>query len=107
MTGKGIPVTGAGTGSGRGIALEFARRGVRAAVHYSRRLTGRPIAVPARAVAMAALALAGAGCLAASAEPANNELQPPFSARSRADENGWRCVRTGPAPDRSSPRPQT
>jgi len=40
MKNKRVLVTGAGTGLGRGIALEFARRGAVVAVHYSRSSTG-------------------------------------------------------------------
>jgi len=35
LTGKTAIVTGAGTGIGRGIALELARRGVKVAIHYN------------------------------------------------------------------------
>ena len=40
MKNKRVLVTGAGTGLGRGIALEFARRGAVVAVHYSHSATG-------------------------------------------------------------------
>lgn len=40
MNGKRVLVTGAGTGLGRGMALEFARRGAAVAVHYSQSSTG-------------------------------------------------------------------
>jgi NAD(P)-dependent dehydrogenase (short-subunit alcohol dehydrogenase family) len=40
MTGKRVLVTGAGTGVGQGIALEFAREGAAVALHYSRSATG-------------------------------------------------------------------
>lgn len=40
MQHKRVLVTGAGTGIGRGIALELARRGCRVAVHYSRSAAG-------------------------------------------------------------------
>ena len=40
MQGRRALVTGAGTGIGRGIALELARRGCRVAVHYSHSAAG-------------------------------------------------------------------
>ncbi len=40
MTGKRVLVTGAGTGIGQGMALEFARQGAAVAVHYSHSATG-------------------------------------------------------------------
>ena len=40
MQGKRVLITGAGTGIGRGIALELARRGCRVAVHYSHSAAG-------------------------------------------------------------------
>jgi len=40
MESKRVLVTGAGTGLGRGIALEFARRGAVVAVHYSQSSAG-------------------------------------------------------------------
>ena len=35
VNGKRVLVTGAGTGIGKGIAMEFARRGARVVLHYS------------------------------------------------------------------------
>ena len=40
MQDKRVLVTGAGTGVGRGIALEFAREGAKVVVHYSSSATG-------------------------------------------------------------------
>jgi NAD(P)-dependent dehydrogenase (short-subunit alcohol dehydrogenase family) len=40
MKGKRVLVTGAGTGIGRGIALEFAAAGADVALHYSHSATG-------------------------------------------------------------------
>lgn len=40
MKNKRVLVTGSGTGVGRGIALEFARRGAAVAVHYSQSAAG-------------------------------------------------------------------
>ncbi|MBM4142445.1 MAG: SDR family oxidoreductase [Lentisphaerae bacterium] len=40
MKGKRVLVTGAGTGLGQGMALEFARQGAAVAVHYSHSATG-------------------------------------------------------------------
>ena len=45
MQGKRVLVTGAGTGIGRGVALEFAREGAAVAVHYGRDRTGAVSAV--------------------------------------------------------------
>jgi NAD(P)-dependent dehydrogenase (short-subunit alcohol dehydrogenase family) len=45
MTGKRVLVTGAGTGIGAGIALEFARRKARVALHYSHSKAGALAAV--------------------------------------------------------------
>src|SRR5579862_2988602 len=40
MEGKRVLVTGAGTGIGRGVALEFAREGAAVALHYGRDRSG-------------------------------------------------------------------
>src|SRR3990172_6176788 len=45
MQGKRVLVTGSGTGIGRGIALEFARRGAAVALHYSSSDAGARTAV--------------------------------------------------------------
>jgi NAD(P)-dependent dehydrogenase (short-subunit alcohol dehydrogenase family) len=45
MEGKLVLVTGAGTGIGRGVALEFAREGAAVALHYSLSATGAESAV--------------------------------------------------------------
>ncbi len=45
LTGKKVLVTGAGTGIGREIALEFARQGADVALHYSRSGAGAKSAV--------------------------------------------------------------
>ena len=45
MHGKRVLITGAGTGIGRGVALELARRGCRVAVHYSHSAAGAEAAV--------------------------------------------------------------
>lgn len=45
LTGKRAIVTGAGTGIGREIALEFARQGAEVALHYSRSAEGAQSAV--------------------------------------------------------------
>jgi NAD(P)-dependent dehydrogenase (short-subunit alcohol dehydrogenase family) len=45
MEGKRVLVTGAGTGIGRGVALEFASQGAAVAVHYGRDRSGAESAV--------------------------------------------------------------
>jgi NAD(P)-dependent dehydrogenase (short-subunit alcohol dehydrogenase family) len=45
MDGKRVLVTGAGTGIGRGVALEFAREGAAVALHYSHSGSGAESAV--------------------------------------------------------------
>ncbi len=45
LAGKRVLVTGAGTGIGRGIALEFARHGAAVALHYSHSAAGARSAV--------------------------------------------------------------
>jgi len=45
MEGKRVLVTGAGTGIGRGVALEFAKEGATVALHYSHSATGAESAV--------------------------------------------------------------
>jgi NAD(P)-dependent dehydrogenase (short-subunit alcohol dehydrogenase family) len=45
MQGKRVLVTGAGTGIGRGVALEFAREGAAVALHYGRDQSGAVSAV--------------------------------------------------------------
>jgi 3-oxoacyl-[acyl-carrier protein] reductase len=45
MQGKRVLVTGAGTGIGRGVALEFAKEGASVALHYSRSSSGAESAV--------------------------------------------------------------
>lgn len=45
MQGKRVLVTGAGTGIGRGVALEFAKEGAHVAVHYGRDQSGADSAV--------------------------------------------------------------
>ena len=45
MEGKRVLVTGAGTGIGRGVALEFAKAGAAVALHYSHSTTGAESAV--------------------------------------------------------------
>ena len=45
MQGKRVLITGAGTGIGKGIALEFARRGAAVALHYSSSQTGARVLV--------------------------------------------------------------
>jgi glucose 1-dehydrogenase/3-oxoacyl-[acyl-carrier protein] reductase len=47
MQGKRVLVTGAGTGIGRGVALEFAKEGAAVAVHYGRDRAGAVSAVEA------------------------------------------------------------
>ena len=47
MEGKRVLVTGAGTGIGRGVALEFANEGAAVAVHYGRDRDGAASAVEA------------------------------------------------------------
>jgi NAD(P)-dependent dehydrogenase (short-subunit alcohol dehydrogenase family) len=47
MAGKRVLVSGAGTGIGRGIALEFARQGAAVAVHYSHSAAGAEAVVKA------------------------------------------------------------
>src|SRR5512135_2434703 len=45
LQGKKVLVTGAGTGIGRGLALEFAREGAAVALHYSHSRDGADSAV--------------------------------------------------------------
>ena len=45
MNGRKVLVTGAGTGIGRGVALEFAREGAAVALHYSQSREGADTAV--------------------------------------------------------------
>ena len=45
MKDKRVLVTGAGTGIGRGVALEFAREGAAVALHYSHSREGADSAV--------------------------------------------------------------
>jgi NAD(P)-dependent dehydrogenase (short-subunit alcohol dehydrogenase family) len=45
MQGKRVLITGAGTGIGRGVALEFAREGAHVVLHYSRSAEGAHSAV--------------------------------------------------------------
>ena len=45
MEGKRVLVTGAGTGIGRGVALEFARQGAAVALHYAHSAAGAESAV--------------------------------------------------------------
>ena len=45
MEGKKVLVTGAGTGIGRGVALEFAKEGAAVVLHYSHSAAGAESAV--------------------------------------------------------------
>ena len=47
MQGKRVLVTGAGTGIGQGVALEFAQRGAKVALHYSHSRAGADTTVAA------------------------------------------------------------